>query len=129
MQTKHAVYILLAAGSTAIAADKSYQDTIDRWRHEHETRLQADDGWLSVAGLFWLKEGANSAGSSAASAIRLPRGPSHVGDFDFHDGKTLYRSDADVKTLRSDTDPGGPDNVVIGEFTMFVIHRGNRYGI
>src|SRR5258708_6453858 len=126
---RRASYSLLLALSLAIADDKGYQDTIDRWRHERETKLQADDGWLTVAGLFWLKEGANSAGSSDSNTIRLPRGPSHVGDFDFHDGKTLFRSDADVRPLRADTDPGGPDNVVIGEFTMFVIHRGNRYGI
>jgi hypothetical protein len=25
--------------------------------HEREAALKADDGWLSVSGLFWLKEG------------------------------------------------------------------------
>ncbi len=124
-----ASYILLLSFSLAIADDKGYQDTIDRWRHQREANLKTDDGWLTVAGLFWLKDGVNSAGSSASNAIRLPRGPAHVGDFEFREGKTLFRSDAGVKTLRSDSDPDGPDKVVIGEFTMFVIHRGNRYGI
>jgi hypothetical protein len=57
---RRAAYILPLALSLALADDKGYQDTIDRWRHERETKLQADDGWLTVAGLFWLKEGINS---------------------------------------------------------------------
>jgi uncharacterized protein (DUF1684 family) len=134
-------YILLGAVlSIAIADDNGYQGGIERWRHEREAGLKADGGWLTVAGLFWLKDGVNAAGSSPSSAIRLPRGPAHFGDFDFLDGKTLYRPDANVPAevkgkpakstvLRADTDPGGPDKVAVGEFTMFVIHRGNRYGI
>src|SRR5258708_35765237 len=85
---RRASYSLILAFSIAIADDKGYQDTIDRWRHEREAKLQADDGWLTVAGLFWLKEGANSAGSSDANTIRLPRRPSHMVDFDVYTGKT-----------------------------------------
>src|SRR5260370_14618421 len=98
-RAKRASYTLILAFSMAIADEKGYRHVIDRWRHERETKLQADDGWLTVAGLFWLKEGANSTGSSDSNTIRLPRGPSHVGDFDFHEGKTLFRTDGDVKTL------------------------------
>jgi uncharacterized protein (DUF1684 family) len=124
-------YILLGAVlSIAIADDNGYQGVIERWRHEREAGLKADGGWLTVAGLFWLKDGVNAAGSSPSSAIRLPRGPAHFGDFDFHDGKTLYRPvDGKPAVLKADTDPGGPNKVAVGEFTMFVIHRGNRYGI
>ena len=108
-------------------------------------RLRADDGWLTVAGLFWLKEGVNSAGSAAASAIVLPRVPAHVGDFEFQDGKTTFKADpavavnvngkpatslaATTAALRSDSDPGGPDKVTVGRLTMFVIHRGARDAI
>jgi uncharacterized protein (DUF1684 family) len=124
-------YILLGAAlSIAFADDNGYQGGIERWRHEREAGLKADGGWLTVAGLFWLKDGVNAAGSSPSSAIRLPRGQAHFGDFDFHDGKTLYRPvDGKPAVLKADTDPGGPDKVAVGEFTMFVIHRGNRYGI
>ena len=124
-------YILLGAAlGMALADDNGYRDGIARWREGREARLKADDGWLTVAGLFWLKDGVNAAGSSASSAIRLPRGPAHLGDFDFHDGKTVYRPvDGKPSELRSDTDPGGPDKIVVGEFTMFAIHRGNRHAI
>lgn len=125
----------------AAARDSGYQGSIERWRQEREARLKADGGWLTVAGLFWLKEGVNSAGSAAASAIPLPRVPAHVGDFEFHAGKTTFRADPatavsvngkpapEVAPLRADSDPGGPDQVTADKLTMFVIHRGARYGI
>jgi uncharacterized protein (DUF1684 family) len=134
-------YILLGAAlGMAIADDGGYQGGIERWRQEREAALKADGGWLTVAGLFWLKDGANAAGSSSSNAIRLPRGAAHLGEFDFHDGKTLFQPDAAVPAevngkpakstvLKTDSDPGGPDRVVVGKFTMFVIHRGNRFAI
>ena len=114
----------------ATAGDLTYQNTIDRWRQEREAQLKTDDGWLTVAGLFWLKDGVNPAGSSPGSAIRLPRGAAHAGDFEFHGGKTTYHpAQGAPSPLRSDTDKGGPDKVVLGDFTMYVIHRGDRYAI
>jgi uncharacterized protein (DUF1684 family) len=126
------VYMVLgvATGLAMADSDSGYLGDTERWRHEREAKLKADDGWLTVAGLFWLKDGVNAAGSSNSNAIRLPRGPAHVGDFDFHDGRTLYRPvGGKPAVLKADTDPGGPDKVVVGEFTMFVIHRGNRFAI
>jgi uncharacterized protein (DUF1684 family) len=123
-----------------LASDSGYQASIERWRHEREAGLKADDGWLTVAGLFWLKDGINSAGSSASSAIPLPRAAAHVGDFDFHGGKTTFRADSAVNVnvngkpaqtaaLRCDTDSGGPDMLTTGDLSMFVIHRGSRYAV
>lgn len=126
--------------STLAAGDGGYNGTIEHWRQERESRLKADDGWLTVAGLFWLKEGSNSAGSATGSSIQLPRVAAHVGDFDFHEGKATFHADPDVAVLindkpakmavlKADTDPGGPDKITIGDLTMFVIHRGQRYAI
>src|SRR5258708_18995564 len=116
------ICILLVA-ALSMAAANDYQGGIERWRHEREVGLKADDGWLTVAGLFWLKDGINAAGSSASNAIRLPRGPAHIGDFDFHDGKTLYRPvDGKSAVLKADSDPGGPAKVVVGEFPIVAIH-------
>ena len=50
--------------------------------------LTAPDGWLAVRGLFWLHEGANTAGSDPASEIRLPaRAPKRLGVFTLTDGR------------------------------------------
>src|SRR5947199_7640276 len=42
---------------------------------------------------------------------------------------TLFRSPSKSAVLRCDTDSGGPDRVAVGDLAMFVIHRGERYGI
>jgi uncharacterized protein len=121
-------------------ADMPYQATIEQWRQQREAKLKADDGWLTVAGLIWLKDGANVAGSAESSDIVLPRGPAKAGVFEFHGGKTTFhpadgvdilvngKPAARVSELKSDTD-GKADQVTLDGLTMFVIHRGNRYGI
>jgi uncharacterized protein len=119
----------LACAALLIAAT-TYEAAIEGWRAQRETKLKADDGWLTVAGLFWLKDGANTAGSDSSIDIVLPRGPAHAGIFEFHDGKTTFRAEPDgaVQRLKSDSE-GTPDKVHIDDFSMFVIHRGSRYGI
>ena len=119
----------------------SYQAEIEQWRHEREARLRADDGWLTVAGLFWLRDGSNRLGTDKSNDIVLPPGsaPPSVGGLEFHNGKTTLQVAQGVKamvngafvtsaTLKPDVS-GSPDIVQINELTMFVIQRGNRFGI
>lgn len=129
-----AVVLVLAA------ADTPYRTEIERWRAQHEAELKADDGWLAVAGLFWLKHGSNGAGSGASNDIVLPRGPARLGAFEFRDGNTTFRAQrgitalvngkpaGSIAELKSDSE-GQPDQLQVDGMTMFVIHRGNRYGI
>ena len=45
---------------------------MEAWREGRLKRLRSDEGWLTVAGLFWLKPGANAFGSAADNPVRLP---------------------------------------------------------
>ena len=128
------------AWAALVAGDTSYRVTIEQWRLQEEAALKADDGWLTVSGLFWLNEGVNRAGSNHADDIVLPRGPGEFGTFELHDGKTTFRAApnvavrlngqaaGEVMPLKSDIE-GKPDRIQFDTFTMFVIHRGERYGI
>jgi uncharacterized protein (DUF1684 family) len=124
------------------AVDATYVQQIEQWRAHREARLKADDGWLAVAGLFWLNDGDNTAGAAPGCDLALPPGsvPGHIGVFHFHDGKTSFKAaeGADVAVngkparnaeLKSDTDKDGPDVLTINALTMFVIHRGDKFGI
>jgi len=129
----------IVAGDTSYSATK-YSASIEQWRAQREADLKADDGWLTVSGLFWLKEGINRAGSMTSSDILLPRGPAELGIFELHHGKTTFRAAPGVAVklngqtagasmpLMSDPE-GKPDLIQFHAFTMFVIHRGERYGI
>lgn len=53
---------------------------VDAWRAKHEVDYRRD--WVSIAGLFPLKPGANTAGSGPASDIVLPSSaPATIGRF------------------------------------------------
>src|SRR5713101_747296 len=75
------------------SAQTDYQGAIEKWRQDRETRLKADDGWLTVVGLYWLKEGENRFGTDASDDIVLPPGsaPGLVGAFEHSKGKTTVR--------------------------------------
>jgi len=120
---------------------KTYQEEIVAWRQRRVAALQADDGWLTVAGLFWLKNGKNTVGTDAGNDIMLPVGsaPGRVGDFEFANGAATFEAAASVNvaidgkpatgaTLTPDTS-GSPTLLTINNLTMFVIKRGDRFGI
>jgi hypothetical protein len=65
--------IVLALGSGAAAADGDYRAEVDRWRQKREAELKADDGWLTLAGLAWLRLGETRIGSDpACDVVVLP---------------------------------------------------------
>jgi uncharacterized protein (DUF1684 family) len=124
------------------AADTSYVQQIEQWRALREARLKSAGGWLTVAGLFWLNDGDNTAGTDADCDIKLPQGSvaGHIGAFRFHDGKVSFHAaegaavavngtPEQTAELKSDADQDGPDMVTVNALTMFVMHRGDKFGI
>src|SRR5437016_14279207 len=59
------IALLLFAPALSVA-QTPYQGEIQRWRQDYESKLKAEDGWLAVAGLYWLKEGINTFGTDAS---------------------------------------------------------------
>jgi uncharacterized protein (DUF1684 family) len=137
--------LALMMAATAGGAIPGYEAEIQSWRTARETRLKAEGGWLSVAGLFWLKEGENGFGSDKGNEIVLPASaPARAGTFTFHSGETRFQMAAGVAAtlapsgkpassgiLRPDTarDAKEEEILKIGPLTMQVIERGGRYGI
>jgi len=60
--------------------DKSYEQAVLEWRTKKYNDLVGENGWLALAGLFWLKRGRNLVGSNPMCEVTLPeRGPSFLG--------------------------------------------------
>lgn len=122
--------------------ERPYAAAIEAWREQVEATLRADDGWLTVAGLFWLEEGANTIGTDPSSDMVLPEGaaPGTVGTLHLRDGRVTLdvapgvelavnkRPASGAVALRS-ADQGGPDLVTIGALTFFVHNSGERLAI
>lgn len=66
----------------------SHEQQIRQWREARHARLSSDNGWLTLVGLEWLKQGENRVGSSPASTVRIPGGPEEWGTL-YLDGDTL----------------------------------------
>jgi uncharacterized protein (DUF1684 family) len=114
----------------------AYTDGVNHWRKIQESYLTAPEGWLSVAGLYWLHDGDNYAGSDLASDLVLPASlAARVGDFDLTGGQVDFH----VSSSSSVSKDGVPftmgvlkpdqDRVKVGECTLMVIHRGSRIGV
>jgi uncharacterized protein len=112
------------------ATSASYKAQMHEWRRRREAELKADGGWLTVTGLFWLHEGANSFGSGSSNEIELPKDPALNGSgvFLLHNGRVSMRMNGQVRELWPAT-ASQPKTVTFGNLTMFVLQRGDRYGI
>ncbi len=142
--------VLAASGAPNQAA---YRHEIDSWREAREARLRADNGWLTLAGLFWLKPGVNRFGGDAANDIVLPTHagapspspsdavPSYAGAFVLDAGKVTVEVAPGVTAtltggkpvkkvaLRSDAGGSEPDILTLGSLTLQVIERQGRLAI
>ena len=130
------VLVCVVAAPGAIRQD-DYTLSIETWRAEREARLTADDGWLTVAGLFFLREGTNSFGSGPLNDIVLPEGPEQAGIFQMRGrevsvsappGRTLTVDGAGVShALLYPRESGAA--LTIGDLTLFVHLSGERLAI
>ena len=100
--------------------------------------MKKDSSWLTVAGLYWLREGENTVGADASNDFVLPEGsaPGSVGVFDFEDGKATFRA-ADGVTVTQNGEPvktvelemGEKHAVAINDLKMWLHYSGPRLAI
>jgi len=139
----HLCWLLMVVALVADErADLSYREQIRKWRADYEAKLKQDNGWLTLAGLYWLKDGENCFGSGSNDEIMLPEGsaPADAGCFLFHNGEIRLRVNPGVAllvngapvsgemSLKPDS-AGHPDRITLGRLSMIAIQRGSRYGI
>ncbi len=81
--------------SGGLAADAEYTASVEGWRSERRARLMADDGYLNLAGLFWLDDGSFRFGAAADNDIVFPAGADYIGRFEVAAGRVhMYVNDA-----------------------------------
>jgi len=130
-----AVAFALALSAANPSAD--YRQQIERWRAQHQKELTADDGWLTVAGLDWLKEGENRVGADPASEVPLPpnSAPQRVATISFHAGQAVLHPLPGVplllngKPARQTALHEDTDILAINRLKFYLIRRGDRTGI
>lgn len=124
-----------STGSSATRA--TFEAETLKWRSERVAELTKVDGWLSLIGLHFLKEGANTVGSGADNDVILARGPVRVGTVTVGpDGKVTLKPEAQGVKIGGETvaegelKPGAgvvkPTLVTAATIMFFVIERGGK---
>jgi len=72
--------------SIAVSAQTPYQKEIENWRKKRVESLKSENGWLNLAGLYWLQQGKNSFGSAEDVQLQFPKGSitDHAGYFELN---------------------------------------------
>ena len=116
-----------------------YRVEIEKYRADRLAELKDDSGFLTLAGLYWLKPGVNTAGSDKKNDLVLPpKAPARLGVFTLTDGKVFFTADpaatvtSEGKTIASrELSFEGREQraVVSGDLRMFPIKRGDQVAI
>lgn len=121
-----------------------WRQELEEWRRERTASLRDEDGWLTLVGLFWLKEGENRFGTAADNEVVLPRPaagtvPERAGSFRVEGGKVtlaaapsagITRGGAPVTSLALVPDTAGePTTLELGSLRFHVVERGGRLGV
>jgi uncharacterized protein (DUF1684 family) len=132
------VILLPLAG---LGEDASYQKEIESWRVQRETNLKKDGSWLTVAGLYWLREGESTVGADPENDFVLPEGtaPAFVGAFTYENGKVTFRASDGITVVQKGKEekavsavalePGEKNAVALGKLSMWVHASGPRLAI
>ena len=117
------------------SADTEHREAVEAWRRQRYARLRSETGWLTLAGLGWLKPGVNHIGSAEDADVVLPGGPPLAGTVTvgegratadgafLHDGEPVR----DIE-LTSDAD-GEPTLLELGRLRLCLIDRDGRLAI
>jgi len=130
---------VMPAGRIA-AADAAHVKEVEAWRAKHEADYIKE--YVPLAGLFFLRPSANTAGSASSNDIVLPKAvPASIGRFVYQNNTVRFepRAGAPVKLknqpvtspveLRSDGGTAPPDELAIGDIALWVHESGKRRAI
>jgi len=136
-----ALMLVPAVAATGAAAE---QASVLAWRQNRSSSLTSDSGWLTLAGLFWLKDGDNSFGSEPGNDLVLDNASlaPKAGTFTLSGSQVSFTPAADAGILLNGravdstapvklaSDAGGePTELASGALRFFVIERSGRLGV
>ena len=123
------------------AAQKNYLADTAEWRAKREAGLKTEGGWLTVVGLFWLKDGVNTIGRGDGFDIELTDNfkGDKFGEIDFRDGKAVLTVAPGVEATSNEkpftsgelvSDELGKQTIIkTGTQSFYLINREGRFGI
>lgn len=116
------------------------ETAIKKWQAQRVQAITAPDGWMSLAGLYWLKEGITAFGSDPLNKLVFPeKAPKEIGQFILENGMVTMIIEAAVPVKLGKESPknitlvpdlaGNPTTLTLGSLSWYLIQRENRFGI
>lgn len=130
---------LLSSGFSRISESTPYEDEIKTWHNKRIENLKKENGWLNLAGLFWLEEGKNTFGTGSSNKVIFPKGKGEefLGTLILEKGeifiettpeKAIFNNEQAVTKLKI-FPAEKPIILKHKSLRWFIIKRGNKYGI
>ena len=123
-----------------IPDEAAYLKDTRAWQQQRLERLKDKNGWLSLAGLFWLEEGSNRFGSDPDNDIQFPdKAAPFCGTLELDRGEVtlkvaegveIYSGDSLVSQMKL-VDDHLPNTTRLqqGDLAWYIVKRGEQYGI
>jgi uncharacterized protein (DUF1684 family) len=118
----------------AMGVDEHRRD-VEEWYQGRLKRLQGEDGWLTLVGLFALPEGRHRFGSAQDNECVFPHSaPAHAGTIVVENGAvrleaepgaglTMNGAPVEKTALATDKDGADPTEITVGTIKFYVIDR------
>jgi uncharacterized protein (DUF1684 family) len=126
---------------SVFAQASNYQQEIESWHQKRIQDLKSPNGWVNLAGLFWLKEGKNSLGSAPTNDIvfKHPNMPALAGYFYSNNQEVTWTTDPAARVSILDSliwvaeifKPGNfrAPILALNNFRWNIIQRDNKIGV
>jgi uncharacterized protein (DUF1684 family) len=133
------IFCLCLLFSFSISDETDYEKEIKTWHQNRIEGLKKENGWLNLAGLFWLEEGKNTFGANTDNKIIFPKDKSKqfLGNLILEKGEVFVEAkpDADItyndQTVEKLKIYPAEKSIILKHKSLrwFVIKRGERYAI
>ena len=136
-----AVLSISACGADGFDVDPvAYEAGVQEWRADRLARLKGPNGYLNLAGLFWLQEGTHRIGSAADNDIVFPeQAAPYIGELTTTDrgvelntvsGVDVRYEGVPIRSIHiSDDTTDHPMTITHGSFAWTVIQRDGRFAL
>jgi uncharacterized protein (DUF1684 family) len=127
-----------------MSAEDDHRVSVEAVRRRREAGLRDPEGWLSLVGLCWLRDGVNRFGADPANEVPLSMAfgplPAIAGRIHVEDGRVTATAEVGAGvTVAGDPLPDGlelvddsadePTTLALGTLRFYLVRRGARLGV
>jgi len=143
MKTSSLIFILLAllltisscnTSSPVIQDEAAYIESIKQWQQERLEGLKGKNGWLNLAGIYWLDDGIQTFGSDSSNDIIFPsKAPAFIGTLnvkgelvhlDVNDEAQLFYENEEVQEADLSYESSvSPSYITHGDLAWYIMKR------